>query len=242
MQRASTRADALPLEDTLPAKALYEEVAGRLRQRIFSQDLGPGTWIDEQALARAYGISRTPLREALKVLASEGLVILKPRHGSYVVQVSRRDVEEAFAVLAILESQGAYEAVEKATPEDLQRLEAVHEQLEVRTTANDAAKWFEINQEFHRVLQEMSGNRYLLHVVDNLRKVMKLARYRALQQEGWMDECLKEHRCVMAAIRRHDPVAVRECVHAHLLSCGQAIAEMHPSMAPPAELIQEDRR
>ena len=74
--------------------ALYQEVAERLRQRIFSHELPPGTWVDEQALATQYGISRTPLREALKVLAAEGLVTLKPRRGCYVTEISERDLDE----------------------------------------------------------------------------------------------------------------------------------------------------
>ena len=72
--------------------ALYQEVAERLRQRIFSHELAPGAWVDEQTLAEQYGISRTPLREALKVLASEGLVTLKPRRGCYVTQLAEHDL------------------------------------------------------------------------------------------------------------------------------------------------------
>jgi DNA-binding GntR family transcriptional regulator len=76
---------------TLTPRALYQEVAERVRQRIFSHELAPGAWIDEMKLAEAYGISRTPLREALKVLAAEGLVTMKVRRGAYVTEVSRRE-------------------------------------------------------------------------------------------------------------------------------------------------------
>jgi DNA-binding GntR family transcriptional regulator len=233
MQRALVKKAPLALEGSIASKALYEEVAGRLRQSIFSQDLAPGAWIDEQALAQAYGISRTPLREALKVLASEGLVILKPRRGCYVVQVSRREVEEVFAVLALLEGQCAYEAMGKAQPEDLQRLETLHEQLELRTTEKYRAEWFEINQEFHRVLHEMSGNNCMLHVIGNLRKVMKLVRYHALLRGGRLEECFEEHSRIMGAIRRRDPAAVKDSVQAHLLSCGRAISEIYSSRSQP---------
>ena len=102
--------------------ALYQEVAERLRQRIFAHELPPGTWIDEQALAIDYGISRTPLREALKVLASEGLVTLKPRRGCYVTEISERDLDEIFPMMAMLEGRCALEAVEKARPDDIARL------------------------------------------------------------------------------------------------------------------------
>jgi len=237
MHRMTTKPDAFPREDTLAAKALYEEVAGRLRQRIFSHELAPGAWIDEQGLALAYGISRTPMREALKVLVSEGLVVLKPRRGCYVVQVSRRDVEEVFSVLALLEGQCAYEAMSRAQPEDFQPLEVLHERLELLGSEKHTAEWFEINQEFHRILHEMSGNHCLVHVIDNLRKIMTLVRFHALRQGRRLQECVEEHRLIMSAIRSRDPIAVKECVSAHLLSVGKAISETHSSVATP-EIIR----
>ena len=85
---------------SLAPRALYEEVAELLRQRIFARELEAGSWIDELKIAEAYGISRTPLREALKVLASEGLVTLKPRRGCYVTEISERDLDEIFTVMA----------------------------------------------------------------------------------------------------------------------------------------------
>ncbi|HNU20532.1 MAG TPA: GntR family transcriptional regulator, partial [Hydrogenophilus thermoluteolus] len=83
------------MNDTLPItrKALYQEVADRLRQRIFRHELAPGQWIDEQVIAAELGISRTPVREALKVLAAEGLVTLAPRRGSFVTQISDKDLD-----------------------------------------------------------------------------------------------------------------------------------------------------
>ena len=89
-------------------RALYEDVAERLRAHIFERAIEPGAWIDEQKLAAEYGISRTPLREALKVLATEGLVTMKPRRGAYVAEMSRDDVAQVYRLLALLAS-----AVEK---------------------------------------------------------------------------------------------------------------------------------
>ena len=92
---------------TLTPRALYEEVAELLRQRIFQRELEPGSWIDELKIAEAYGISRTPLREALKVLAAEGLVTMKVRRGAYVTEVSEKDLADVFHLLALLESDAA---------------------------------------------------------------------------------------------------------------------------------------
>ena len=92
---------------SLAPRALYEEVAELLRQRIFRRELEPGTWIDEMKLAQEYGISRTPLREALKVLAAEGLVTMKVRRGAYVTEVSDQDLAEVYHLLSLLESDAA---------------------------------------------------------------------------------------------------------------------------------------
>ena len=169
--------------------ALYLEVAERLRQRIFSHELKSGAWVDEQALAEQYGISRTPLREALKVLASEGLVTLKPRRGCYVTELAERDLDDIFPLMALLEGRCAFEATQKATPADLKRLEALHEKLERVAAKGDANGFFEVNQEFHEALQALSGNRWLKQVIDDLRKVLKLTRRDSLRLEGR----LKQH-------------------------------------------------
>ena len=139
--------------------ALYQEVAERLRQRIFAHELLPGSWIDEQALAVDYGISRTPLREALKVLASEGLVTLRPRRGCYVTEISEQDLDDIFPLMAMLEGRCAFEASQRSSPDDLQQLKAIHEELEVFAQSEQIERFFEANQEFHRLIQDLSGNR-----------------------------------------------------------------------------------
>ena len=117
---------ALPLTP----RALYEEVAELLRQRIFSRELEPGSWIDELKLAQEYGISRTPLREALKVLAAEGLVTMKLRRGAYVTEVSDKDLSDVYHLLSLLESDAAAAVAASATPQQIDELRALHEELE----------------------------------------------------------------------------------------------------------------
>src|SRR5918999_4941605 len=100
---------------SLAPRALYEEVAEQLRQRIFRRELEPGSWIDEMRIADEYGISRTPLREALKVLAAEGLVTMKVRRGAYVTEVSEQDLAEVYHLLSLLESDAAAAVAKPAT-------------------------------------------------------------------------------------------------------------------------------
>lgn len=198
--------------------ALYQEVAERLRQRIFSHELQPGTWVDEQALADHYGISRTPLREALKVLASEGLVTLKPRKGCYVTEISDRDLDEIFTVMALLEGQCARDAAIKSDSAGQTRLRDIHARLEKAAAAGDIDGFFEANQAFHRELQVLADNRWLLQVIDDMRKVIKLSRHHSLFSEGRLEQSLAEHRKILAAVLAGTPELAEAEMRTHILS------------------------
>ncbi|HOI51772.1 MAG TPA: GntR family transcriptional regulator [Azonexus sp.] len=206
--------------------ALYQEVAERLRQRIYAHELPPGTWIDEQKLAEQYGISRTPLREALKVLASEGLVELKPRRGCYVTEISRQDLDDIFPLIALLEGRCAAEAVKRAKAADLTALRAIHEKLEAAARDARVDAFFEANQEFHRKIQELSGNRWLLSVIQDLRKVLKRSRLHSLSLEGRLQQSLEEHRAILARMLAGDATGAERQMYEHLLSGREALARI----------------
>ena len=207
--------------------ALYQEVAERLRQRIFAHELTPGTWIDEQKLAEQYGISRTPLREALKVLASEGLVELKPRRGCYVTEISRQDLDDIFPLMALLEGRCAADAVRRAKAGDIKGLQDIHERLEAAAREGRINAFFEANQEFHRRIQELANNRWLLSVIQDLRKVLKLTRLHSLSLEGRLQQSLDEHRLIMAGFKAKDPKRAEKAMHDHLISGREALARIH---------------
>lgn len=203
--------------------ALYQEVAERLRQRIFAHELPPGSWIDEQRLAEEYGISRTPLREALKVLASEGLVTLKPRRGCYVTEISEQDLNDIFPLLALLEGRAVIEAMQRAKADDIEELETLHDRLERAARDGKTQRFFETNQEFHQKLQELSGNRWMLNLIQHLRKVMKLSRAISLSHEGRLQQSLDEHRIIMSAIKGGQAEAAESAMRDHLLNCLQVL-------------------
>lgn len=211
-------------QDSLAAPALYEQVAERLRARIFAHELAPGAWVDEQALAEEYGISRTPLREALKVLASEGLVTLRPRRGCYVRELSDQELDEIFPVLALLEGRCAQEAVGKATADDVARLVALHAELERHAAAGNADRFFETNQRFHEALQQLAGNRWLRQLIEETRKFIKLTRRDSLNLEGRLTHSLGEHRAILAAVQRGAADEAARLMHDHILSGWAALA------------------
>ena len=202
-----------PSSPALAPRALYQEVAEQVRQRIVGRQLEPGAWIDEQALCTEWGISRTPLREALKVLAAEGLVTMKVRRGAYVTEMSERDVREAYQLLALLESDAAAQLAARATPAELAELQALHDELERSVDQRDA--FFAANERFHLRLLEMEGNRWRLHTVNDLRRLMKLNRHHSLFQQGRLAESLAEHRQLMAALQAGNPAAAAEVAKRH---------------------------
>lgn len=133
----------------------------------------PGSWIDEMRLAEQYGISRTPLREALKVLAAEGLVTMKLRRGAYVTEVPVADLDKLFHLLALLESHAAASVARNATPAELDELEALNARLE--QAVDDSAAFYTLNVQFDARLLELTGNPWQTQMVNDLRRLVRLA-------------------------------------------------------------------
>lgn len=210
----------------LTPRALYEEVAELLRQRIFKRELAPGSWIDELKIAEELGISRTPLREALKVLAAEGLVTMKVRRGAYVTEVSEQDLREVYELLALLESDAAASVCQHATDAELAELQSLHEALEQAAKPGSVSRerFFELNEQFHLRMLQLGHNRWREQMVADLRKVMKLNRHSSLFKSGRIEESLAEHRDILAAIQRRDADAAVTHVRTHFANGLQAAA------------------
>ena len=198
---------------TLTPRALYEEVAEQLRQRIFRRELQPGSWIDEPKIAEEFGISRTPLREALKVLAAEGLVTMKVRRGAYVTEMSEKDLRDVYHLLSLLESDAAGVVAERATPEQQQTLQALHAELEGAVA--DREKFFAVNERFHMLVLEMADNRWRSQMVADLRKVMKLNRHNSLFKQGRIEDSLAEHRAILEALLARDAARTMQAMQMH---------------------------
>ncbi len=198
---------------TLTPRALYEEVAEQLRQRIFRRELEPGSWIDELKIAEEFGISRTPLREALKVLAAEGLVTMKVRRGAYVTEMSEKDLRDVYHLLSLLESDAAGVVAERATPEQQQTLKELHVELEAAVAERE--KFFAINERFHMLVLEMADNRWRSQMVADLRKVMKLNRHNSLFKQGRIKDSLAEHRAILDAMLARDATRTMQAMQTH---------------------------
>ncbi len=198
---------------TLTPRALYQEVAEQLRQRIFCRELEPGCWIDELKIAEEFGISRTPLREALKVLAAEGLVTMKVRRGAYVTEMSEKDLHDVYHLLSLLESDAAGVVATQASAAELLTLQHLHAELEA--AVNERERFFALNERFHIQLLELADNRWRCQMVMDLRKVMKLNRHNSLFKQGRMEDSLREHRAIMVAITARDAKAAAQAMQFH---------------------------
>lgn len=198
-------------------QALYLEVADRLRDMIRRGTLTSGAWIDEVRLTGELGISRTPLREALKVLATEGLVRLEPRRGCFVNELSLQDLEDIFPLMAMLEGRCAHEAALKASDAALAGLEPLHLALQKHAAAGEVDAYYDINARIHEAVQALANNRWLSDMVGNLRKVLSLFRHKSLTVPGRIAESCAEHLAIFAALKARDPEAAEALARKHLL-------------------------
>ena len=212
--------------------SLHHEVAAQLRERIFAGELTPGTFLDEVMLAEQMKISRTPLREALKVLTAEGLVRHEPRRGCFVNEVTEKDLDEIFPVIALLEGRCAYEAAQHATDADLAALEEMHQKLSRHAKAKRINEYYETNFAIHEAIIALAGNRWLAGVISDLRKIVKLARLQQLHAPGRLEQSLSEHLAVFAALKARDPEGAEAAMRTHLTRQREALRELARAHRP----------
>ncbi|MGZ5270089.1 MAG: GntR family transcriptional regulator [Ramlibacter sp.] len=206
--------------------SLHTEVADRLRERIFDGALPPGSFLDEVALADELGISRTPLREALKVLTAEGLVRHEPRRGCFVAEVTEQDLDEIFPVIALLEGRCAHEAALQATDADVEVLEELHARLARHARARRINDYYETNYAIHEAIIALAGNRWLAQVIADLRKILRLARQQQLHAPGRLAQSLSEHMAVFAALKARDAQGAEAAMRTHITRQREALREL----------------
>jgi DNA-binding GntR family transcriptional regulator len=221
------------MSDPIPLRglSLHDGVAARLRTMVFERQLAPGEWIDEKALAAGWQISRTPLREALKVLAAEGLVELVPHRGCRVVELTDDDADALFPVMALLEGRCAFEAASKAGAADLAELQRLHDELERHAAAGDIDGYYRANHVFHSRVQQLAANRWLERATEDLRSFMRLMRGRQLKLPGRMAASINEHRVLIDAFVQQDPARAERAMHDHLMAQLAALGKLRQKEA-----------
>ena len=210
----------------LVTSSLHDEVASKIRNRIFAGELTPGSFVDEVALCAEMEISRTPLREALKVLAVEGLVRHEPRRGCFVNEVTEKDLDDIFPVIALLEGRCAYEAANNASEADMQALAVLHERLQRYGSAGQIKEYYDTNFAIHEALITLANNRWLAQSIADLRKIVKLSRLQQLHAPGRLAQSLSEHMAIYAALQARDCEGAEAAMRTHLTRQRVALREL----------------
>ncbi len=213
----------------IQARTLHQQVADRMREMIRSGTLVRGQKIDEKVLSQAMGVSRTPVRESLRMLASEGLIELVPHKGAYVSQPCIEEIRDMFAVMSVLEGMSARLAAEKMDPEQFHRIERLHRKLERHYLEQDHTSYLKDNQVLHQAVQEISGNPTLMEVINGLRQKILLYRQEQLYQPERFRQSVEEHRGILEALRRRDAEAAESAMRGHLMRQCSALVGLYAS-------------
>ena len=184
---------------------LHVQVAERLRVLIDSGELAPGTRLNEIELCNTMGVSRTPLREAIRSLATEGLIELQPNRGAIVSVVSQEDVTEILPIMASLEGLGGRLAAMHMDQSKIAQVRKIHDQMIAHYKNNEVAEYFETNRLIHELITEGSGNQTLVDTINSLSAKVRRARFTAqMSKESWA-KAVSEHEEMIAALEAQDP-------------------------------------
>ena len=228
----------LPLaRSTLPRAA-----ADRLRALIIEGTLAPGSRLNERALSEQLGVSRTPLREAFRLLAAEGLLDQLPNRGVQVPVLSREDVRQAFEVMAALEGLAGERAAARATAADLADLEALQRELEAAHGRGDLPGYYRVNRAIHDRLQGLAGNGLLARTCDSINARLHALRFRSNLNGAKWARAVSEHRQMLDALAARDGAALRDLLVCHLHAKLQAVLEeMDRQESVRQEPVRQDR-
>ena len=218
----------------VPRTGLHEQAATRLRTLIVRGDLKPGEQLLEADLSEALGISRTPLREALKQLAAEGLVEQRLNRSAVVAPVRRDDLTELFEAVSGIERCAAELAATRMVERDVERLEALQERIELHHDRGELREYFETNQQIHSAIVGFARNAVLKATHDILLARVERARFFALSVHGRWDESVRDHQDILAALKAGDADRAGRLLGHHVRRTGEIMATTLDSDADDA--------
>lgn len=208
----------MTLTERIQRPTLHEELVERLRELIVQDGLKPGEKVPEKDLCEAFGVSRTPLREALKVLASEGFVILEANRGARVARVTRKELEDSFALIAVLEELAGELACRNIDDETVTRIEERHAEMLRAYAARDRSRYFQANQDIHQALIRASANDLLTAHHKLLDARVQRARFLVnLSEERWA-QAIEEHGAMMDRLRQRDGDGLGQLMKRHMMN------------------------
>jgi DNA-binding GntR family transcriptional regulator len=201
---------------SIPRAALHEQVTQRLRQMLVEGRIAPGAKLNERELTEILQVSRTPLREAIKMLAAEGLVELLPNRGAIAVSLNETDVRNTFEVMAGLEALSGELAAQRITPEELAEIKAMQFEMMAAYTRRDLSNYYRLNALIHRAINAAAKNPVLAATYNQVNARLQALRFRSNQDGEKWNRAAREHEKMIEALEAHDSAAMRELLLSHL--------------------------
>jgi DNA-binding GntR family transcriptional regulator len=196
--------------------ALHDQVAARLRTMLVEGRIAPGAKLLERELCAELHVSRTPLREAIKLLAAEGLVDLLPNRGAIAVKLTEADVLNAFEVLALLEGASGELAAERISNDELAGVRALHHEMKSCFARRDLSGYYRLNARIHTAINEAARNPVLSSTYRSINARVQALRFRTNQNVAKWKRAMKEHDLMLDALAAHDAATLRQLLVQHL--------------------------
>jgi DNA-binding GntR family transcriptional regulator len=210
---------------SIPRASLHEQVAMRLRQMLVEGAIAPGAKLNERELCEMLEVSRTPLREAIKMLAAEGLVELVPNRGAIALQLDEAAIRHTFEVMGGLEALSGELAAQRITDEELAEIRALHFEMLAAYTRRDLSAYYRLNSRIHRAINAAAKNPVLCDTYDRVNARLQALRFRSNQHgEKWKD-AVEEHEKMIDALTRRDGAALRSVLATHLANKLQVVLQ-----------------
>ena len=201
---------------SLPRTALHSHVTHRLRQMLVENQIAPGAKLNERALCESLNVSRTPLREAIKTLAAEGLVILLPNRGAVAVSLSLDDVRHTFEVMAGLEGLSGQLAAERITETEMMEIQALHFEMMAAFTRRDLSSYYRLNAQIHSAINNAAKNPVLSSTYEQVNARLQALRFRSNQDDEKWHNAMQEHKLMIEALQARQPQVLRDLLVRHL--------------------------
>ena len=212
----------MDVNDYLP---LRDVVFNTLRQAILRGEMEPGERLMEIQLAQKLGVSRTPIREAIRKLELEGLVIMIPRKGAEVAHITEKDMKDVLEVRSTLEELVVELAIKNVTDEKIEELKCANKVFESAIVSKDAVNIVEADVKFHDILYSMTNNARLIQIINNLREQMYRYRVEYLKNNDVYEQLVEEHELLIQAVIKHDKAQAKDIICRHIDNQEKAIAE-----------------
>ena len=206
--------------------ALHDQVVARLRTLLIEGRIAPGAKLNERELSALLRVSRTPLREAIKLLASEGMVDLLPNRGAVAVKLTEADILNTFEVLAGLEAMAGELAAERMSEEELAEVRAMHFEMLASFTRRDLSNYYRLNALIHAAINRAARNPVLTSTYQSINARVQSLRFRTNQNEAKWSRAMQEHEVMIQALQAHDGAAMRQVLVKHLLNKRDTIIDL----------------